>query len=69
MVFHSGTQLGDGGPITAGGRVLTVVGGGDTTEQARIRAYSRLENINFEGAVWRRDIGSSAHLGAAGSSK
>ncbi|MBT98461.1 MAG: phosphoribosylamine--glycine ligase [Dehalococcoidia bacterium] len=69
MVFHAGTQLGESGPVTAGGRVLTVVGGGDTMEQARDRAYSRLENISFEGAVWRRDIGSAAHLGAAGSSK
>lgn len=69
MVFHAGTQLGESGPVTAGGRVLTVVGGGDTMEQARDRAYSRLENISFEGAVWRRDIGSGAHLGAAGSSR
>ncbi|MBC8279778.1 MAG: phosphoribosylamine--glycine ligase [Chloroflexi bacterium] len=69
MVFHAGTQLSENGPVTAGGRVLTVVGGGDTMEQARDRAYSRLENISFEGAVWRRDIGSPAHLGAAGSSK
>ena len=69
MVFHAGTKLGSGGssglPLTAGGRVLTVVGGGDTMESARDRAYSRLEQISFEGAQWRRDISSAANQGAA----
>ena len=69
MVFHAGTKLGAGGlaspPLTAGGRVLTVVGGGDTVHQARQRAYSRLEQINFKGARWRRDIGLVADQGAA----
>ena len=69
MVFHAGTKLGAGGisspPITAGGRVLTVVGGGDTIDEARQRAYSRLENVNFQGARWRRDIGLAANQGAA----
>ncbi|PKB71062.1 MAG: phosphoribosylamine--glycine ligase [SAR202 cluster bacterium Io17-Chloro-G6] len=70
MVFHAGTKLGPGGlsspPLTAGGRVLTVVGGGDNINQARQRAYSRLEQINFEGARWRRDIGVMANQRAAG---
>ena len=69
MVFHSGTKLGAGGqsglPLTAGGRVLTVVGGGSTIDQARQRAYSRLEQISFQGARWRQDIGSAANQGAA----
>ena len=68
MVFHAGTKLGAGGlsspPLTAGGRVLTVVGGGETIELARERAYSRLERISFDGARWRRDIGSAANQGA-----
>ncbi|MCI0863156.1 MAG: hypothetical protein J4N69_02845, partial [Chloroflexi bacterium] len=69
MVFHAGTKLGAGGlsspPLTAGGRVLTVVGGGETIELARARAYRRLEQISFDGARWRRDIGSAANQGAA----
>ena len=69
MVFHAGPKLGSGGssglPLTAGGRVLTVVGGGDTMESARDRAYSRLEQISFKGAQWRRDISSAANQGAA----
>ena len=69
MIFHAGTKLGadgpSGPPLTAGGRVLTVVGGGDTLESARERAYSRLEQISFKGARWRRDISSAANQGAA----
>ncbi|MDA0262600.1 MAG: phosphoribosylamine--glycine ligase [Chloroflexi bacterium] len=69
MVFHAGTKLGPDGisgpPLTSGGRVLTVVGGGDSIEQARQRAYARLERISFQGANWRRDIASAANQGAA----
>ncbi|MEC8856256.1 MAG: phosphoribosylamine--glycine ligase, partial [Chloroflexota bacterium] len=65
MVFHAGTKLGAGLPLTAGGRVLTVVGGGDNIESARKRAYSRLEHISFKGAKWRRDISSVADQRAA----
>ena len=62
MVFQAGTKLGLGGTsLTAGGRVLTVVGGGDSIESARERAYSRLERISFQGAQWRRDISSVAN--------
>jgi len=69
MVFHAGTQLGDGGasglPVTAGGRVLTVVGGGNSIESAREGAYSRLKQISFKNARWRRDISAVANQGAA----
>ena len=65
MVFHAGTKLGARKPLTAGGRVLTVVGGGDSIDSARERAYARLEQISFEGARWRRDISSAANQGAA----
>ena len=46
----------DGLPVTSGGRVLTVVGGGDSLAEARARAYARLNTISFDGAVWRKDI-------------
>jgi phosphoribosylamine--glycine ligase len=69
MVFHAGTQFGDGGAsglaLTAGGRVLTVVGGGNSIELARERAYSRLKQISFKNARWRRDISAVANQGAA----
>ena len=57
MVFCAGVASGtDGRPVTSGGRVLTVVGGGDDLREARNRAYTRLAGISFEGAYSRTDI-------------
>ena len=57
MVFAAGVAEGPGGqPVSSGGRVLTVVGGGINLDTARQRAYARLDGISFEGAVWRTDI-------------
>ena len=65
LVFHAGSSpglnsSGESVAVTSGGRVLTVVGSGDTLEQAREKAYQRVERISFEGACYRRDIGSLA---------
>ena len=64
LVFHSGTKAaGDaapGLPATAGGRVLTVVGRGDTYEAAIGRAYDGVSKITFGGMQYRRDIGRKA---------
>lgn len=61
LVFHSGTRRGSGGEIlTAGGRVLTVVGRGATYEDAIERAYGAVSLISFDGAHYRRDIGRRA---------
>lgn len=43
--------------ITAGGRVLCVLGTGDNIQQARDDAYSRLNRIDFKGKTYRSDIG------------
>ena len=61
-VFHSGTRYGDAAHrvVTAGGRVLTVVGRGDTYENAIERAYAGVSAIHFEGMHYRRDIGRKA---------
>jgi phosphoribosylamine--glycine ligase len=56
LVFHAGTSLQDGRLVTAGGRVLTVVGEGATLTEARARAYGGLEGISFQGAFYRQDI-------------
>jgi len=64
-VFHAGTAAdAHGGVMTAGGRVLTVVGRGATYEDAIARAYQGVERINFEGMQYRSDIGRKA-LGIA----
>jgi phosphoribosylamine--glycine ligase len=58
LVFHAGTrQREDGVTVTAGGRVLTVVGRGPTLDEARARAYAGAGSISFEGGRYRQDIG------------
>ncbi len=57
-VFHAGTALDDADRVvTTGGRVLCVVGLGDTVGEAQARAYARVDEIAFDGAFCRRDIG------------
>jgi phosphoribosylamine--glycine ligase len=56
-VFHAGTAMDDGRVVTAGGRVLCVVGLGDTVSAARDKAYARVESIDWEDVYYRRDIG------------
>ncbi|MBA3297837.1 MAG: phosphoribosylamine--glycine ligase [Acidobacteria bacterium] len=64
LVFHSGTKgsvdVALGTPLTAGGRVLTVVGKGRTFEAAIERAYAGVAEISFDGMQYRRDIGRKA---------
>lgn len=55
-IFHSGTALKQGVPVTAGGRVLAVTAVGKTVSAARKRAYAALEKIQFDGIYYRRDI-------------
>jgi phosphoribosylamine--glycine ligase len=60
LVFHAGTGQKDGAIVTAGGRVLTIVGRASTWEQAIDRAYSGVTQISFAGMQYRRDIGRKA---------
>lgn len=59
-VYHAGTRLDAGLPVTAGGRVLGVTGTGASLVEASARAYQAVEQIRFNGAQYRRDIGASA---------
>jgi phosphoribosylamine--glycine ligase len=59
-VYHAGTALRDGRIVTAGGRVLTVVGRGADFPEAVARAYAGVMQISFEGMQYRRDIGRKA---------
>ena len=60
LVFHAGTRRvvdGQGdGILTDGGRVVTVVGRGDTLGQARERVYDNARKIEFQDIHYRRDI-------------
>jgi hypothetical protein len=55
-VFHAGTALKDGKPVTAGGRVLGVTALGRNIRTAREVAYRAVDRIQFQGAHFRRDI-------------
>ncbi|MBD8061846.1 phosphoribosylamine--glycine ligase [Oceanitalea stevensii] len=46
----------DGALVSAGGRVLSVVGVGADQEEARARAYAGLERITLDGSQHRTDI-------------
>jgi phosphoribosylamine--glycine ligase len=57
LVFHAGTARNDAGKIvTAGGRVLSLVGLGADLEAARARAYAAVETVSFAHMHVRRDI-------------
>jgi len=63
-VLHAGTATGpDGGLVAAGGRVLAVVGLGESLAAARERAYAGVERIRLEGSQHRTDIGLRAERG------
>jgi phosphoribosylamine--glycine ligase len=57
ITFHAGTTLADGKLLTNGGRVLCVVGLGDSVKMAQKQAYETVDQIHFNGAQFRRDIG------------
>ena len=62
-VFHAGTKLLDGKPVTSGGRVLCVTTLGETVKFAQQRAYEITQTIKFDGAQSRTDIGFRAIKG------
>jgi len=57
LVFHAGTKDLNGRVVTAGGRVLAVVGRGETYKAAIDVAYSAVKKISYDGAEFRGDIG------------
>ncbi|WP_331714387.1 phosphoribosylamine--glycine ligase [Auraticoccus cholistanensis] len=60
-VFHAGTARdAEGRLVTAGGRVLAVVGTGDDLTAAREAAYARVATIDFAGGFCRTDIAAVA---------
>ncbi len=60
-VFHAGTGFNtDNQVVTRGGRVLCVVGKGDTVRDAQREAYAVVAQIRWPDAIYRRDIGHRA---------
>ncbi|HEX6920409.1 MAG TPA: phosphoribosylamine--glycine ligase [Actinomycetes bacterium] len=60
VVLHAGTAPADGGVVSAGGRVLSVVGTGPSVDAARRTAYEAIGRVTLDGGHYRRDIAASA---------
>ena len=56
-VFHAGTVFKGDDVVTSGGRVLCVVGLGDTVADAQATAYKGVSKINWNDVYFRTDIG------------
>ena len=59
-VFHAGTTVKDGKVVTNGGRVLCAVALGDNVTEAQKAAYKVVEQVSFDKAYFRTDIGHRA---------
>jgi phosphoribosylamine--glycine ligase len=59
-VFHAGTAAKNGSVVTNAGRVLGVTAWAKDLREARKKAYAAIEQIEFEGAHFRTDIGAKA---------
>jgi phosphoribosylamine--glycine ligase len=55
-VLHAGTAASNGDVVSAGGRVLSVVGTGPDLAAARSTAYEALSRIHLDGGQYRSDI-------------
>lgn len=63
-VLHAGTRRRDDGAIvSAGGRVLSVVGTGETLTAARAEAYRLVTDVHLAGSHHRTDIAAEAAKG------
>ncbi len=60
IIFHAGTTLEGERVVTSGGRVLAITATGQTIDEAAARAYSVAQQVHFDGAHYRRDIGHHA---------
>ena len=56
-VFHAGTDVRDGRLVSAGGRVLTLVGTAPSLQEARDAAYAAVAAVDWPEGFCRQDIG------------
>lgn len=63
-VYHAGTKLDGDKLVTAGGRVLGVTALGNDLSDALAKSYNAVENIHFDNAHYRKDIGAKALMAA-----
>ena len=61
-IYHMGTKIDDNNNlVTNGGRVLFVVGKGETLEDANKKALDLVKNIKCDNLFYRTDIGAKAY--------
>ncbi len=58
-VYHMGTSMVDGKLTNTGGRVLSVLGFGNSAKEAREKAYESVKQIDAPQLFYRNDIGKS----------
>ena len=57
ILFHAGTKINDAGElVTSGGRVISVSSYGKDIADALSNSYASINNVEFEGKYFRRDI-------------
>ena len=56
-LFHAGTKYEDNKIITSGGRVFCATALGNDLKEAQEKAYNLVNNVDFEGSFFRKDIG------------
>ena len=56
-IFFAGVKNANGKLLTAGGRVMAVVGSGETLDEAREKTYKNVSKIKFDNMHYRTDIG------------
>jgi phosphoribosylamine--glycine ligase len=56
-IFHAGSRISSGRIVTDGGRVLNVVGQGETLDKALENVYKEIDKIYFKDMYYRKDIG------------
>ena len=57
IVFHAGANEKDGKIVTSGGRVMAITSFGKDIKSALNTSYKSIEQLNFEGMNYRKDIG------------
>ena len=57
ILFHAGTREDEDKIVTSGGRVLCATALGNTINEAINKSKERLQQIQFEGMYYRKDIG------------
>jgi len=57
LIFHAGTKTEEDKIYSDGGRVLSVVGAGDSLQESIKNTYTEVKKIDFDNKYYRSDIG------------